>query len=343
MAFGAGTALDAAVSQWPRLSTRRREFPKPTPSAGGGNHSTPPPPNGGEPQPSSAARGTASPVWADGWVRAAASNAWRRLPCSFSAWASSCTDVSRGRLTRPASSSRMVRVLSPARFASFSCDSNARSRCARSNSPKLAAGAGTARFGSRAAIGACAAPRRSMPGLPSLYRRLLVTRASARPACQLPGARRQGGEVVDAGAVAPGAVGGEGGVVLARCPLVEQVALLGVVVARDRGAARIGDAPDIDHHHGTGTAVSREPRRQLVPSFRTGQHDPSLPIQAHDPRRTGEGAEHEGDAAVVAQVGDGLGAAAGQVQVGDGPLVQDRQGVGVALGREVDVATAAAG
>ena len=70
----------------------------------------------------------------------------------------------------------------------------------------------------------------------------------------------------------------------------------------------------------------------------TGEDDPSLPIQAQDPRWAGEGAEHESDAPVVAQVGGGLGAAAGQVKVGDGPFVEDGEGIGVALGREVDVA-----
>jgi hypothetical protein len=38
---------------------------------------------------------------------------------------------------------------------------------------------------------------------------------------------------------------------------------------------------------------------------------------------------------VVAQVGDGLGAAAGQIQIGDGPPVQEGEGVGVALGERL--------
>jgi glucosyl-3-phosphoglycerate phosphatase len=55
----------------------------------------------------------------------------------------------------------------------------------------------------------------------------------------------------------------------------------------------------------------------------SGCCSPSMPIQAQDPRCTGEGAVHAGDAVVVAQVGDGPGAAAGQVKVGDGPFVED--------------------
>jgi hypothetical protein len=58
-------------------------------------------------------------------------------------------------------------------------------------------------------------------------------------------------------------------------------------------------------------------------------------VQPQDPRRVGEGAEHEGDPPVVAQVGDGLGTAAGQIQVGDGLLVQEGEGVGVTLGERL--------
>src|SRR5215217_243935 len=101
------------------------------------------------------------------------------------------------------------------------------------------------------------------------------------------GGHRQGGEAVDAGGVALGAVGRQGGVVLAPCPLVVQVALPGVVVERDRVPARVGDALDLDHHHGTSAATGREPRRQLAPLLFTGQDDPSLPIEAQDPRRAG--------------------------------------------------------
>jgi hypothetical protein len=136
---------------------------------------------------------------------------------------------------------------------------------------------------------------------------------------------------VDALVVAVGAVGGQGGVVLASRPLVEQVALAGVVIERHRIAAGVGDALDFDHDNGTGAAAGREPGRDLLPAVVSGHHQPALPVQPQNPRRAGEGAEYEGDAPVVAQVGGGLGAAAGEVQVGDGLLVQDGEGVGVAL------------
>jgi hypothetical protein len=95
----------------------------------------------------------------------------------------------------------------------------------------------------------------------------------------------QGGEAVEAPVVALGAVGGQGGVVLAPCPLVEQVALAGVVVERDRVAAGVDDTPDLDHDNGTGAAAGREPRRELLPAVVPGQDDPSLPMQPQDPRR----------------------------------------------------------
>ena len=41
----------------------------------------------------------------------------------------------------------------------------------------------------------------------------------------------------------------------------------------------------------------------------------SMAVQAHDLRRTRERAEHQHDAAVLADVGDGLGAAARQVGI----------------------------
>ena len=46
-------------------------------------------------------------------------------------------------------------------------------------------------------------------------------------------------------------------------------------------------------------------------------HDPSLPVQANDLRRPGEGAEHEYDAAVLPQVRDRLDPATDEIDVGD--------------------------
>jgi hypothetical protein len=79
--------------------------------------------------------------------------------------------------------------------------------------------------------------------------------------------------------VAVGAVGGQGGVVLARRPLVEQVALAGVVVQRDRVPAGVGDALDLDHDDGAGAAAGQEPGRELLPAVVPGQDDPARPYR----------------------------------------------------------------
>ena len=71
-----------------------------------------------------------------------------------------------------------------------------------------------------------------------------------------------------------------------------------------------------------------------------GRTTVALAVEPHDARRSLEGAEHEGDAAVLAEVGDGLDAAAGQVEVGDRRRPEDAERV-VALGRQVDVAVGA--
>ena len=60
-------------------------------------------------------------------------------------------------------------------------------------------------------------------------------------------------------------------------------------------------------------------------------------MQPHDVGRPLEGAEHDGDATVLSQVGGGLGAAAREVEIGDRVLVEHGEGAVEALGGEVDV------
>src|SRR5262249_50727751 len=62
-------------------------------------------------------------------------------------------------------------------------------------------------------------------------------------------------------------------------------------------------------------------------------------VDAHDAGRAAERAPHERDAAVLTEVGGRLDAAAGQVDVADGPVVEDAEEI-EALGREVDAAIA---
>jgi hypothetical protein len=61
-------------------------------------------------------------------------------------------------------------------------------------------------------------------------------------------------------------------------------------------------------------------------------------VQAQDPRRPLEGAQHHADAAVLAQVRDRLSAASDQIEVGDRVRIEHLQALDRALRREVDVA-----
>jgi len=70
-----------------------------------------------------------------------------------------------------------------------------------------------------------------------------------------------------------------------------------------------------------------------------GAPDPSGAEQSQDPRVAGERAEHECDPAVVTQVCDGLDAAAEQIEIGDGVVVDHRERIAISLGGEVDSPT----
>ena len=109
---------------------------------------------------------------------------------------------------------------------------------------------------------------------------------------------------------------------------------------RHAEAAGVGDPLDVDADHravllgqrGRCRGTRRRPPARTV----------AAAVQAHDPRRPLEGAQHDDDAPVVAQVRDGLRAAADEVEVGDRVLVEDPQRLDRALGRDVDVAAVAA-
>ena len=94
-----------------------------------------------------------------------------------------------------------------------------------------------------------------------------------------------------------------------------------------------------DRAHGGarfGGEVGAQRRERLVLGF----DDFAAAVQAQDARRAVERAEHHADAAVLAQVGDRLGAAADEVEPGDRLRVEDAEAV-LALGRQVDVAVGA--
>ena len=126
--------------------------------------------------------------------------------------------------------------------------------------------------------------------------------------------------------------------------LLEVLAQRGVVLAREAlGVQRRGPrrtscrAPRIRRCRGSSSAwttmMARSPcgvgsmagKWRAAPSQRGSSRKTGSPaaVHPHDVRRPLEGAPHQGDAAVLAEVGDGLGVAAGEVEVGDGPLVDD--------------------
>ena len=63
-------------------------------------------------------------------------------------------------------------------------------------------------------------------------------------------------------------------------------------------------------------------------------------VQANDPRRPFEGAEHDDDAPVFAQVRDRLRSTPDEVEVGDLPRAEDPEPAEIALRRDVDVPVA---
>src|SRR5690606_17386275 len=87
----------------------------------------------------------------------------------------------------------------------------------------------------------------------------------------------------------------------------------------------------------TGRLVLVEHPRQLGELVVVHGDEPSGAVQPDDVRGTFEGAEHDGDAAVLTQVRDGLSAAGGEVEVGEGVLVDDRERSVQALRRDVDM------
>ena len=72
-----------------------------------------------------------------------------------------------------------------------------------------------------------------------------------------------------------------------------------------------------------------------------GGEDLAVAVQAEDPRRPFERAQHHDDPPVVAEVRDRLGAAAHEVQVGERVLVEYPERLDRALRRDVDMAAGA--
>lgn len=80
----------------------------------------------------------------------------------------------------------------------------------------------------------------------------------------------------------------------------------------------------------------RKPRTQLGVAGVLGLDDRASSVEAHDHRRPLKGAEHHDDPAVLAHVGDRLGAAANEIEIRNGAGVEDPQAV-EALRREIQM------
>ena len=93
---------------------------------------------------------------------------------------------------------------------------------------------------------------------------------------------------------------------------------------------------------GVGSMVGEVPH-QLGPSRVVAEHRFAPAVHAHDVRRPLERAPHQRDATVFAEVGDRLGVAAGEVEIGHGDLVDDSERAAQPLRREVDGAVAGEG
>jgi hypothetical protein len=80
----------------------------------------------------------------------------------------------------------------------------------------------------------------------------------------------------------------------------------------------------------------REVREQFLEAGVVAEDGFAAAVHPDDVRRALEGAPHEGDPAVLPEMGDRLRVAAGEVQVGDGEFVEDGERAREALGGEVD-------
>ncbi len=119
--------------------------------------------------------------------------------------------------------------------------------------------------------------------------------------------------------------------------------MAGEVHEGDSVAARVGDPAHLDPDHGARAddGPGAEPGRQLCETLLVPRHHRPAPMQADDTGRAGEGTEHQDDAAVLSQVGDGLYAAAGAIEVGHLGGAEHGELTVVALRRAVHMALGA--
>lgn len=145
-----------------------------------------------------------------------------------------------------------------------------------------------------------------------------------------------GGQAVDAGDVVGGLVGLDAFVAFFAGPFVEDFARAFEVVEGDRVAARIADTLDRNVNDGACSGIFRKVWGERFVFGSAFNIAGAFSVEAEDLGRAFEGAEHDDDAAVFSEVGDGLGTAAGVVEVGGFERAEHSEAVS-AFGREVDV------
>lgn len=153
------------------------------------------------------------------------------------------------------------------------------------------------------------------------------------------------GQAVDAAGVFQAAICIEAVFALRFCPTRERGAFANVFKEWHTVSAGGLDEINIEHHHlaRTGRLCAGERRVQQGEVFeRAARDDASLAIETEDRGRAFEGAEHEGEASIGAQMRCGFIAAAGLVEVDDGTLVEHTQGGSIA-GRDIDPAILSSG
>ena len=127
----------------------------------------------------------------------------------------------------------------------------------------------------------------------------------------------EGGQSVDAPGVLLLAIGGKRFRPLRCNPSVKDIPIPLVVHGWHTETAAIADPSHGDRYDRSGGSLSRELALPLLPFGRGGCDYVALAVETDDLGRPSEGAEHQHDSAVLAEVGDSLRAAARYIQVGD--------------------------
>ena len=116
-------------------------------------------------------------------------------------------------------------------------------------------------------------------------------------------------------------------VTFARGPFVQLRARPLVAIARHTVPAGVRDAIELHTNHGPDGTRGRKLLAQRRELRIAGLGHRTAPVEPHDLRRTVEGAQHDDDAPVLAQMGDGLRPAADEVEIGDRRGAEDSERV----------------